>query len=85
LGAEEILGPIEMEKAEAEGRRLKAIHDLEAAEYERHEALFKDDITSQQILEQARKELLVAKKELDASYKTLELIKKRFNEDLMRL
>jgi len=85
LAAEETLGPIEMEKAEAEWSRLKAIHDLEAAEYERHEALFKDDITSQQILEQAREELLVARKEMDTSYKTLELTKKRFNEDLKRL
>ena len=85
LAAEEILGPIEMEKAEAEWSRLKDIHDLKAAEYERHEALFKDDITSQQILEQAREELLVARKELDASFKTLELTKKRFNEDLKRL
>jgi len=85
LAAEETLGPIEMEKAEAEWSRLKAIHDLEAAGYERHEALFKDDITSQQILEQTREELLVARKELDASFKTLELIKKRFNEDLKRL
>lgn len=84
LAAEETLGPIEIEKAETEWSRLKDIHDLEAAEYERHEALFKDDITSQQILEQAREELLVARKELDASFKTLELTKKRFDEDLKR-
>ena len=83
--AEETLGPIEMEKAESEWSRLKAIHDLEAAEYERHEALFRDDITSQQILEQTREKLLVARKELDTSFKTLELTKKRFNEDLKRL
>lgn len=84
LAAEETLGPIEIEKAETEWSRLKDIHDLEAAEYERHEALFKDDITSQQILEQAREELLVARKELDASFKTLELTKKGFDEDLKR-
>ncbi len=85
LAAEETLGPIELEKAEAEWRRLKSIHDLEAAKYERHATLFKEDINSKQILEQAREELLVAKKELEASLKTLELTKNRFNKDLERL
>jgi len=85
LAAEETLGPIELEKAEAEWRRLKSIHDLEAAKYERHIVLFKENIKSKQILEQAREELLVAKKELETSLKTLELTKNRFNEDLKRL
>jgi len=85
LAAEETLGPIELEKAEAEWKRLKSIHDLEAAKYERHAVLFKEDIKSKQILEQTREELLVAKKELEASLKTLELTKNRFNEDLKRL
>jgi macrolide-specific efflux system membrane fusion protein len=85
LAAEETLGPIEMEKAEAEWRRLKAIHDLESSEYERHAALFKENLTSKQILEQAREELLVALKELEASLKILELTKNKFNEELKRL
>ena len=77
--------PETIEKAEAERNRLQAIHDLEAAEYERQATLFKEDLTSKQILDQAREELLVAQKELEASSKTLELIKKRFNEDLKQL
>jgi macrolide-specific efflux system membrane fusion protein len=85
LAATKALGPIEIQKAEAEWGRLNAIHDLEAAEYERQEALFKDNLTSKQILDQAREELLVARKDLEASLKTLELIKNRFNEDLKRL
>ena len=85
LTARKALGPIEIEKAEAERDRLKAIHDLEAAEYERQEILFKEDLTSRQILDQAREEQLVARKDLEASLKTLELTKKRFNEDLKRL
>jgi multidrug efflux pump subunit AcrA (membrane-fusion protein) len=85
LAATKTLGPIEVEKAEAEWGKLKAIHDLEAAEYERQETLFKEDLTSKQILDQAREELLVARKDLEASLKTLELTKIRFNEDLKRL
>jgi len=85
LSATKALSPIEVQKAEAECGRLKAIHDLEAAEFERQEALFKDDLTSKQILDQAREELLVARKDLEASLKTLELTKKKFNEDLKRL
>ncbi|MDH5468611.1 MAG: efflux RND transporter periplasmic adaptor subunit [Candidatus Aminicenantes bacterium] len=85
LAATKVIGPIEVEKAEAEWGRLKAIHDLEAAEYERQATLFEEKLTSQQILDQAREELLVARKDLEASLKTLELTKNRFNEDLKRL
>ena len=85
LAATKIIGPIEVEKAEAERDQLKAIHDLEAAEYERQETLFKEDLTSKQILDQAREELFVARKDLELSSKTLELTKSKFNEDLKRL
>ena len=85
LAATKALGPIEVQKAEAEWGQLGAIHDLEAAEYERQVTLFKEDLTSKQILDQAREELLVAKKDLEASLKTLELIKNKLNEDLKRL
>lgn len=81
----ETLGPIEIEKAEAERNRLKAIHDLEEKEYERQETLFKENLTSKQILDQAKEELLVAKRELEASSKTLELKKNRIKEDLKQL
>jgi len=53
LAALEALGPIEIEKAEAECSRLKAIHDLEAKEYERQTILFKENLTSKQKLDQA--------------------------------
>lgn len=85
LASAEALGPIEIEKVEAERNRLKAIHDLEAAEYERQATLFKENLTSKQILDQASEELLVARKELEASSKTLELKKNKLKEDLKQL
>ncbi len=85
LAAREALGPIEVEKAEAERIRLKAIHDLEAADYERQEALFEENLSSQQALDQAQGELQVVKKELDASIKALELTRNRLEEDLKQL
>jgi macrolide-specific efflux system membrane fusion protein len=85
LTARETLGPIEVEKAEAESVRLKAIHDLEAADYARQEALFKENLSSQQALDQAQEELQLAKKELDASIKALELTESRLEEDLKQL
>ncbi|MFB0565617.1 MAG: efflux RND transporter periplasmic adaptor subunit [Candidatus Aminicenantaceae bacterium] len=85
IAALEALGPIEIEKAEAECGRLKAIHDLEAAEYERQATLFEENLTSKQILDQAKEEFLVTGKELETSLKTLELTKNKFNEDLKLL
>ena len=85
LATRERLGPIEVEKAEAERVRLKAIHDLEAADYARQEALFKENLSSQQALDQAQEELQVAKKELDASIKALKLTRSRLDEDLKQL
>lgn len=85
LTALEILGPIEIEKFEADRDRLKAIYDLDEKEYERQSDLFKDNLTSQQILDQAREEFLVAKMEWEASEKTLELMRRKFEEDLKLL
>ena len=85
LSAREALGPIEVEKAEAESIRLKAIHDLEAADFERQESLFKENLSSQQALDQAQEELQVAKKELETSIKALELTRNRQEEDLKQL
>lgn len=85
LAALEVLGPIEIEKAEAECGRLKAIHDLEAIEYERQNILSKENLTSKQKLDQTKVELLVAKKELETSLKTLELARNKFKEDLKQL
>lgn len=79
------LGPIEIEKAEAEWKQLEAIHGLEAKEYDRQAALFKENLTSKQILEQASEELLVAMKESEVSLKMLELTKSKFSEDLKLL
>lgn len=85
LTALENLGPIEIEKAESECGRLKAIHDLDAKEHERQSILFKENLTSQQKLDQAKEEFLVAKKELETSSKTLELAREKFKEDLKQL
>jgi len=85
LAALEALGPIEIEKAEAECGRLKAIHDLEAKEYERQTILFKENITSKQKLDQAEEEFLVARKELESSSKTLELARNKLKKDLEKL
>ena len=85
LAALEALGPIEIEKAEIECGRLKAIHDLDAIEHERQSILFKENLTSKQKLDQAKEEFLVAKKELETSSKALELARKKFKEDLKQL
>lgn len=85
LTALENLGPIEIEKAEAECGRLKAIHDLDAKEHERQSILFKENLTSQQKLDQAKEEFLVAKKELETSSKILELTRNKLKEDLKQL
>ena len=85
LDATEILGPIEVEKAETECKRLRSILELDSAEHERQLALYRDNLTSKKILDQAEEELLKAKNELETGIKTLELTKNRFNEDLKRL
>ena len=85
LSSLETIGPIEIEKAEAEWSRLKAIHDLEENAYKRQTALFEDNLTSKQILDQAKEELLVARKDMESSAKTFELLRSKFEEDLKQL
>ncbi len=85
LDALEALGPIEIEKAEADSRRFKATYELAAIEYERQEALFNKNSTSKQNLDQAMEELLVARAELEASTKTLELTRAKLEKNLKQL
>lgn len=85
LSAEEVLGPLGIEKLEAERDRLISIRDLDEREHERQKALFNDKLTSQQILDQAREELLIATKDLEASSKSLQLANSKLEEDLKLL
>ena len=85
LASREALGPIEIEKAEADSSRFMAAYELEALEYERQLTLFNENLISKQILDQAREELLVAKAELEASSKTLELTRNKLEQDLKLL
>ena len=85
LSAEEILGPLGIEKLEAERDRLVSIRELDEREYERQKNLFNDKLASQKILDQAREELLIATKDLEASSKALQLANSKFEEDLKLL
>ncbi len=85
LSAEEVLGPLGIEKLEAEKDRLISIRDLDEREYERQKTLFNDKLTSQKILDQAREELLIATKDLEASSKALQLANSKLEEDLKML
>ena len=85
LSAEEVLGPLGIEKLEAEKDRLISIRDLDEREHERQKVLFNDKLTSQKILDQAREELLIATKDLEASSKSLQLANSKFEEDLKLL
>lgn len=85
LVALETLGPLEIERAEADRSRLQATLDLETVEYERQSALLKENLTSKQNLDQAKEELLVAKEELAASTKTLELARKKLAQDIQQM
>jgi macrolide-specific efflux system membrane fusion protein len=81
LAALKTLGPIEIERAEAERSRLQATLDLETIEYERQSVLLKENLTSKQNVDQAKEELLVAREGLAASTKTLELARKKLIQD----
>ena len=82
LATRTMLGPVEIEKAEADLSQYRATYQLKAIEYERQKTLFDDNNISRQILDQANEALLVAKSELEASSKTLELTRKTLDEDL---
>jgi len=85
LSAEKVLGPLEIAKLEAERDRLISIRGLDEREYERQKTLFNDKLTSQKILDQAREELLIATKDLEASSKSLQLANSKLEEDLKLL
>ena len=85
LASRKKLGPIEIEKAEADLSRFKATYELETLEYERQTTLFNENITSRQILDLTNEELLVAKADLEASSKTLALISDMLEENLKLL
>ena len=85
LSAEEVLGPLGIEKLEAERDRLISIRDLDEREYERQKVLFNEKLTSQKILDQAQEELLIATKDLEASSKSLQLANSKLEEDLKLL
>jgi len=85
LASRQGLGPIEIEKAEADLSRFRATYELKAIGHERQAILFNENHISKQVLDQAREELLVAKAELEASSKTLVLISSMLEEDLKLL
>jgi HlyD family secretion protein len=85
LATRKALGPIEIEKAEADSSRFMATYELKAIENERQTTLFNENRTSRQLFDEAREELLVAKAGLEASSKTLALAKSRLEQDLKLL
>ena len=85
LGSRQELGPIEIEKAEADLSRFRATYELKAIEHERQTTLFNEIHISRQVLDQAKEALLVAEADLEASSKTLVLISNMLEKDLKLL
>jgi len=85
LASRQELGPIEIEKAEADLSRFTATYELKVIEHERQANLFNENRISRQVLDQAREGLLVAKAYLGASSKALVLIENMLEEDLKLL
>jgi len=79
------LGPIEIKKSEADSARFIAAYELEVIEYEMQAALFNKNLISKQELDQEREEHLVARAELEASSRTLELTRRLLKENLKKL
>ena len=82
LSALERLFPKEVEKAEADVAKWQATVTLAGKNLERTEDLVKEDLTSEQELDQAKEQLAVAEAELVSATKALELIKTQYNEDI---
>jgi HlyD family secretion protein len=82
LSSLESLFPKEVEKAEAEVEKWKATEYLSRADLERTEQLVKEDLASEQELDQARELLSVAEAELITATKTLELVETQYTEDI---
>jgi len=84
VSAIKVLHPQEIEKAEADIAKWQASADLSGKELLREDKLLKQEFISQQTLDRTQERLLVAKAELVAAQKTLELLKAQFSEDLKR-
>ena len=84
VSAIKVLHPQEIEKAEADIAKWQASADLSSKELLREDKLLKQEFISQQTLDRTQERLLVAKAELIAVQKTLELLKAQFSEDLKR-
>jgi len=76
------LHPREIEKAEADMAKWQASVDLNLMELLREEELRKEDIGTPQSLERVQEQYLVARAELAAAEKTLQLLTVRFAEDV---
>jgi len=79
------LGPVEIEKAEADLSQFKATYELKTTEYESETILFNKNFTTRQAFDQSSEALLVAKAQLEATSKTLELTRNTLEEDLKLL
>lgn len=85
LAARKILGPVEIEKAEADLNRLRATYEIKAIEHERQTVLFNEKHISRQALDQIREEMLVAEANMEAGSKALILTRNQLEEDLKLL
>lgn len=81
LSAVKALRPREVEKAAAEVHQRRAIMELAKKEIARQDNLIQQDFTTQQALDRAQERLSVAKAQLIAADKALELARTRLIED----
>ena len=82
LSALERLFPKEVEKAEADVAKWQATVILARKDLDRTADLVKEDLTSEQDLDQAQEQLAVAEAELESSRTVLELVKTQYTEDI---
>jgi multidrug efflux pump subunit AcrA (membrane-fusion protein) len=83
LAGLEVVGPLEIRRAESDSGRLLARYELAVTEQERQAALFAENLTSQQSLDAATQQLAVAREELQAAITTLALTREQFAADLL--
>ncbi|MBN2287687.1 MAG: efflux RND transporter periplasmic adaptor subunit [Candidatus Glassbacteria bacterium] len=82
LSSLESLFPKEVEKAEADVDKWQATVTLAEKDLERTADLVKEDLSSEQELDQAKEQLAVAEAELVTAVKTLELVNTQYTEDI---
>ncbi len=82
LSALERLFPKEVEKAEADVVKWQATVLLSKKDLDRTADLVKEDLTSEQELDQAKEQLAVSEAELESSRTALELVKTQYTEDI---